>query len=86
LSQDDGQLKLDWQDSSPGVQDDQLPFLFDSLYRTEESRSRETGGSGLGLSIAKKIADAHQATIEAGHSELGGLCITVRLPAMGGLA
>lgn len=69
-----------WQDSAPGVSDAQLPLLFDPLYRTEESRGRETGGAGLGLSIAKKIVEAHEGHMEAAHSPLGGLAIHIRLP------
>ena len=86
LSSESGYLKLNWDDSTPGVRDEQLPRLFESMYRTEESRSRESGGSGLGLSIVKKIVDAHQGVVEAGHSRLGGLCVTVRLPLAGGVS
>ena len=72
---------LDWYDSSPGVSATVLPQLFDPLFRTDESRNRETGGSGLGLSIVKRIVDAHQGTIEASDSTLGGLRIRISLPA-----
>ncbi len=76
----DNALTLSWSDSTPGVNDNQLPHLFNLLYRTEESRNREFGGSGLGLAIAKKIVLAHQGTIEASHSSSGGLRIQVQLP------
>lgn len=71
---------IDWSDSSPGVADEQLPKLFDPLYRAEESRTRTAGGSGLGLSIVKKIVDAHQGRVEAYHAAIGGLGIRVYLP------
>ena len=74
------ELVLEWADSSPGVSDDQLPRLFDPLYRGEDSRSREYGGSGLGLAIVEKIVSAHQGELEAFQSALGGLGIRVRLP------
>lgn len=78
----DGQVEgvLEWFDSSPGVDASQLTKLFDPLYRTEESRSREHGGSGLGLSIAQRIVDAHQGDIIASQSDLGGLHLTIRFP------
>jgi two-component system sensor histidine kinase BaeS len=68
------------EDSGPGVSDEQLDQLFDRFYRAESSRSRSTGGSGLGLSICKNIVEAHGGRIEAGHSDLGGLLIRIELP------
>jgi len=68
------------EDSSPGVSTQQLPRLFERLYRADASRSRSTGGAGLGLAICRSIAQAHQGSIEARHSQLGGLAQHVRLP------
>ncbi|WP_308367905.1 MULTISPECIES: ATP-binding protein [unclassified Microbulbifer] len=82
LYQDERELVLCWQDSAPGVPAESLPKLFERLYRVESSRNRATGGSGLGLSICKSIVEAQNGVIEAGHSELGGLAITCRLPLM----
>jgi two-component system sensor histidine kinase BaeS len=73
-------LFIDFQDTAPGVPPDTLPHLFDRLYRVEGSRSRNTGGAGLGLAIAKNIAEAHGGDIEALPSPTGGLWIRVRLP------
>ncbi|WP_435927104.1 two-component system sensor histidine kinase BaeS [Dryocola sp. BD613] len=67
-------------DSAPGVNDEQLPMLFDRFYRTEGSRNRASGGSGLGLSICQNIVSAHGGTLKAGHSPFGGVSITVELP------
>lgn len=69
------------EDSGPGVSDQQLEHLFDRFYRAEGSRSRATGGSGLGLSICKNIVEAHGGRISASHSALGGLALRVELPA-----
>ena len=80
LHEDSGAV-LTVEDSGPGVSEEQRAHLFDRFYRAEGSRSRTTGGSGLGLSICKNIAEAHGGSIEAGHSPLGGLSIRVRLPA-----
>ncbi|MCO4757028.1 MAG: hypothetical protein KC477_03355 [Oceanospirillaceae bacterium] len=76
----DRSLSIVWEDSEPAVPQASLPKLFDRLYRVEQSRSRATGGSGLGLSICKSIIDAQEGTIVARHSDLGGLAIEIRLP------
>ena len=68
------------EDSAPGVAQEHLDKLFDRLYRVESSRSRESGGVGLGLAICRNIVKAHGGEIEAGESELGGLRISVHLP------
>jgi two-component system sensor histidine kinase BaeS len=68
------------EDSTPGVPDNLLKYIFDRLYRVEQSRNRATGGSGLGLSIAKQIITHHRGTIEAFPSLLGGLKIKIELP------
>ncbi len=81
LSASSDTVNLRWEDSAPGVSDDDLPHLFDSLYRAEQSRNRSHGGAGLGLAIAHKIVDAHQGTLLATHSALGGLQIDLQLPA-----
>ncbi len=83
LSTDNSNISLVWKDSAPGVSTDALDKLFDPLFRTEHSRNRAHGGSGLGLSIVRKIVDAHHGTCNAQHSELGGLKITITLPAAG---
>jgi len=76
----DDTICLCCKDSSPGVTTQQLPHLFESLYRTEASRNRDTGGAGLGLAIVSKIVEAHEGSVDASHSELGGLAITIRFP------
>ena len=69
------------EDSAPSVPAAKLGRLFDRFYRAENSRNRRTGGSGLGLSISKAIVEAHGGTIAAEPSALGGLAVTVSLPA-----
>ncbi len=72
--------KVHFEDSAPGVPPAQLERLFERLFRVEGSRSREHGGSGLGLSIARSIAEAHGGTLSAQPSALGGIWITLQLP------
>lgn len=68
---------LSWEDSSPGVSNDDISRLFDRLYRVEQSRNRAKGGAGLGMSICKNIIDAQGADIHLFQSDLGGLGITI---------
>ncbi len=75
-----GWIDIRFEDSAPGVPDDALPRLFERLYRVESSRNRATGGAGIGLSICRNIVDAHDGTISANHSALGGLELLVHLP------
>ncbi|MET3682719.1 signal transduction histidine kinase [Alkalibacillus flavidus] len=67
-------------DEGEGVPVEELPYVFDRLYRVEKSRSRLSGGSGVGLTITKEIIESHGGTIEM-DSELGnGTTVTVSLP------
>lgn len=74
------QITLCVEDSSPGVPDHAISYIFDRLYRVEQSRNRSSGGSGLGLSIAKQIITQHNGNIEACSSVLGGIKIKIVLP------
>jgi two-component system sensor histidine kinase BaeS len=78
-----GQATVDFEDSAPGVPGDELDRLFDRLYRVEASRSRSSGGAGLGLAICKNIVEAHEGTISAHPSPLGGVLIRVAMPVAG---
>lgn len=69
-------------DEGIGIPKDETPFIFNRLYRVEKSRSRESGGSGLGLSIVKEIVEAHGGHINI-YSELGkGTKVTIELEAI----
>ncbi|WDE08676.1 hypothetical protein SG34_032720 [Thalassomonas viridans] len=71
------------EDSSPGVTEENMLQIFERFYRVESSRSRATGGSGLGLSICKSIVEAFKGDISPSASSLGGLAITIKLPVNG---
>ncbi|WP_368642889.1 ATP-binding protein [Castellaniella ginsengisoli] len=73
-------IVLEIADTAPGVAPEQLPRLFDRLYRGESSRSRLHGGSGLGLAICRSIVQAHGGEISASPSGLGGLAIRIEWP------
>ncbi len=68
------------EDSAPSPPAESIQHLFKRFYRVEQSRSRESGGSGLGLSICESIICAHGGKIEAQPSKLGGLKISLILP------
>lgn len=66
-------------DSPLGVSDEQLAQLGQRFYRVDDSRTRSTGGTGLGLALSKQIAQILGGDLQFSHSPLGGLRCTVRL-------
>jgi two-component system sensor histidine kinase BaeS len=74
------QLRVIVEDSDPGVPDDALPRLFDRLFRVDRCTDEGLPGSGLGLAICQSIVAAHDGSISARHSPLGGLAIDVKFP------
>lgn len=68
-------------DDGPGVAEEDLPRIFNTFYRADESRTRPGSGSGLGLAIAKQIVEGHGGTVEARNNR--GLEIVIRLPLAG---
>lgn len=75
-----GTVTIKFEDNGIGVDEQHLVHLFEYLYRVEDSRNRETGGFGLGLSICQHIVIAHQGEISAEKSVSGGLAVIITLP------
>ena len=67
-------------DDGPGVPEEELERVFDPFYRLEASRSRETGGTGLGLTVARTVIRAHGGDVRLHNLQPSGLCATVTLP------
>jgi signal transduction histidine kinase len=67
-------------DDGPGVPEDSLERVFDPFFRLEASRSQHTGGTGLGLGIARNIARAHGGELVLENRPRGGLTARLRLP------
>ena len=67
-------------DHGPGLPQDQLAAVFEPFRRHETSRSRDTGGAGLGLAIARTVVRAHGGEVTLANRPGGGLTATVRLP------
>src|SRR5205085_10557861 len=75
-----GRVTFTVADTGPGIAPQDLPHLFEPLYRAETSRNRETGGAGLGLTIARRILRAHGGDLVAANGHAGGAEFTGWLP------
>ena len=75
-----GEAVVAVEDDGPGIPEDQLERVFEPFVRLEGSRSRETGGVGLGLAIARSVVRAHGGELTLANRPGGGLTATVRLP------
>jgi two-component system, OmpR family, sensor histidine kinase CpxA len=73
-------------DSGPGVPVDALPKIFEPFYRLDDARNRQTGGVGLGLSIADRAIRLHGGQLRASNRKEGGLEVEMRIPAAAGFA
>lgn len=82
LTTDDSlkQCYIDISDKGPGVPNEQLQTIFNPFYRVDTSRTKKTGGYGLGLSIAEKAVALHQGTIVAKNKIDGGLQVRITIP------
>jgi signal transduction histidine kinase len=78
---DDGRLVVSVSDDGPGIPDDDLQSVFEPFFRVDRSRSRKTGGYGLGLSICKRIVEAHGGSIAASNNPGRGARFTLTFPA-----
>jgi signal transduction histidine kinase len=75
-----GAARIRIRDAGPGIPEAELARVFDPFYRVETSRSRESGGTGLGLTIARNIAEQHGGSITLVNHPEGGLEATLMLP------
>lgn len=76
-----GQVKLTVSNPGEPIPQDQVPMVFERFYRADQSRLRQSDGSGLGLSITRSIVEAHGGHIEL-HSGVTGTVFTFTLPAI----
>ena len=80
LENDEKHLELSIEDDGPGIPVDKRDDVFKAFYRVEGSRNKETGGVGLGLSIAKDVVVSHGGTIQLLDRDLGGLRVLINIP------
>ena len=76
----DSEVIVEVSDSGPGIAEEELERVQEAFYRIEPSRSRETGGTGLGLTLARAAVQAHGGTLELENQAQGGLIARIRLP------
>lgn len=80
LTGTDHQIQVVVQDTGTGIPAEDLTYLFERFFRSDKSRNRQTGGSGIGLAIVKSIIDAHHGQISVESVLDQGSVFTVRLP------
>ena len=80
ISQDGGSAIAEVADTGPGIDEDELPMIFDRFYRADKSRSRTVPGTGLGLAIVRSIARVHGASVQALPRPGGGTILRVSFP------
>ena len=80
LANVDGTITLTVDDDGEGVADDDRQRIFERFTRTDSSRSRDTGGVGLGLAVVRATAQRHGGDVQCEASPLGGARLIVTLP------
>jgi signal transduction histidine kinase len=78
--EDENNAVLSVEDDGIGIEGRDMPYIFEHLYRTDESRARDSGGSGIGLSVAKAIVESHGGRIEVKSRPGEGSVFTVKVP------
>lgn len=82
VSQNDSEVEVKITDHGIGIPEEDLPRVFEPFYRVEQSRSKNTGGYGLGLSISQKVIEAHEGRISIQNGKPEGIQVIVRLPSL----
>ena len=80
LTSDEHDAVIKVSDTGIGIQPEDLPHIFERFYRADRARSRDRGGSGLGLTIAQSIVQEHEGSIEVASTPGKGSTFLVRLP------
>jgi two-component system, OmpR family, sensor histidine kinase BaeS len=80
LEKENNFIKIEVEDNGIGIPDKDLPYIFERFYRGDVSRSRETGGAGIGLTITKTLVEAHGGRIDVESVEGKGSIFRLRLP------
>jgi heavy metal sensor kinase len=79
-SRSGNQIAIEVEDTGTGIDEDDLPHIFERFYRADRARSRREGSAGLGLAISRWIAQAHGGSISVQSEPGRGSCFTVHLP------
>lgn len=78
--EEDHKVVLEISDTGIGIKEENIPYIFDRFYREDKARTRESGGIGLGLSIAQWIVSAHAGSIKVSANENKGTTFRIKLP------
>jgi two-component system OmpR family sensor kinase/two-component system sensor histidine kinase BaeS len=81
ISKEGDEVAIRINDNGPGIPEADLPFIFNRFWRGEKSRSRVSGGAGLGLAIAKLLVEGQEGRIVARNLPGSGLQVCVSIPA-----
>lgn len=80
IAMDGDRVVLTVDDEGPGIRADQREVILEPFSRLDESRSRETGGAGLGLAVVRTLTEAHGGDVRIGENAHGGCCVTISFP------
>jgi len=80
LARSDGTAVIKVSDTGIGISEQDLPYIFERFYRTDKSRTRSSGGLGIGLAITRAIVEAHGGNVRAESREGKGSTFTITLP------
>jgi signal transduction histidine kinase len=80
VSQTNRHARISVVDQGPGIAPEDLPYIFERFWRGDKSRSRRSGGSGLGLSIVNQLVQLHGGSVKVTTPENGGCRVDVLLP------
>ena len=76
-------MRITVSDDGPGIPPQLRGRVFERFYRTDQARTRDAGGAGLGLAIVRAITEAHHGSVSVGESPAGGAAVSLDLPVEG---
>lgn len=80
LKEKDEYIIIGVKDNGIGISEEDIPYIFERFYRSDVSRNKETGGTGIGLTITKSFVEAHKGSIEIRSSLKEGSTFIVKIP------
>ncbi|MCM1992836.1 HAMP domain-containing sensor histidine kinase [Oceanirhabdus seepicola] len=80
LKEEKENIVIEVKDDGIGISEHEIPYIFERFYRSDTSRSKKTGGTGIGLTITKALIDAHKGSIEVTSKRGQGSIFTVKIP------
>ena len=75
-----GRAIVEVTDTGEGIPAADLPYIFERFYRADSARARETGGSGIGLAVSRRIVEDHGGTVFARNGQAGGAVVGFEVP------